>query len=468
MNSASGPRTQKQKQRNDEMLTEKLRKRTRKNNKIIFLPDASSPFPQIPTPTKRHSLQLQDDDLVVMEKCLDEDGDTAVTPRISLCSNAISTSPSLSSLMDADHESSDYELHQSAGCPPCGTPVEREVLPTIVVLPDIETVRTVFCVIFLVVATAFGGDSPFFEFQLDENGSNQSSDTQAVLLPDLPTISAQPEVMDLSRYLNDTAALNIDPVPLGVSVSRRALSKSFGLPGMGFLWTSRNKQHRFLTPTYDVYPDMPRYPGAPGLLLSCREEVSNNAPWSLFGKIEAKKKPMLEYRGEYKCYVVGQMTREEFTAQESSVKQTWGIKIAKHKRYSVYRDMRARMTLRLRYNNEPTEREIIEESELINGRKYASPLTSDDVIDAFERGDEHIKIVKIVCVSYSHRRAQEFLNAQTNLEAVDAASRACKDTTVGNMRKNISTIRPSTNVKKARLVWSDDSSESESDSYAEY
>lgn len=66
-------------------------------------------------------------------------------------------------------------------------------------------------------------------------------------------------------------------------------------------------------------PEMPRYPDAPGLLLSCREEVCNSGPWVLLGKIEGQKKPLLEYRGEYKCYVVGQMTSDEFTAQDLSV-----------------------------------------------------------------------------------------------------------------------------------------------------
>jgi len=75
------------------------------------------------------------------------------------------------------------------------------------------------------------------------------------------------------------------------------------------------------------------------------------------------------------------------------VKQVWGEKIAKHKKYRVYRSLRARMTLRKKFSlqntdREPTIEEIGEEAALIKSSAYVSSLTQQDVVEAFERGDE--------------------------------------------------------------------------------
>ena len=84
---------------------------------------------------------------------------------------------------------------------------------------------------------------------------------------------------------------------------------------MGFLWESKDGNYRFLTPEYDVNPEMPRTPGAPGLLLSCRQELSDGKTWTLFVKVQGEKKVKLNYAGEYICKLVGNLTAAEFASQ---------------------------------------------------------------------------------------------------------------------------------------------------------
>jgi len=90
---------------------------------------------------------------------------------------------------------------------------------------------------------------------------------------------------------------------------------------MGFLWVSKSKRNplRIMIPTYEVNPEMPRAPGEPGILLSCREEMCKGGPWTLFVKVEGLKKARWDYAGEYTCQTVGKMSKEEFQAQDAAV-----------------------------------------------------------------------------------------------------------------------------------------------------
>ena len=176
---------------------------------------------------------------------------------------------------------------------------------------------------------------------------------------------------------------------------------------MGFLWVSKSKRNplRIMMPTYEVNPEMPRAPGEPGILLSYREEMCKDGPWTLFVKVEGLKESRWDYAGEYISEAVGKMSKEDFQSQDAAVcrsflvsslaltyilqvKKTWGDKIARHKKYPVYRSLRARITLRKTVGREPTDEEVADEAGLIRSKDYTSSLTCKDVIRAFERGEE--------------------------------------------------------------------------------
>jgi len=70
------------------------------------------------------------------------------------------------------------------------------------------------------------------------------------------------------------------------------------------------------------------------------------------------------------------------------VKKVWGKKIAKHKRHLVYRNLRARITIRKANGRDPTDEETADEAARIKSKGYTSSLTWKDVVKAFERGEE--------------------------------------------------------------------------------
>jgi hypothetical protein len=87
------------------------------------------------------------------------------------------------------------------------------------------------------------------------------------------------------------------------------------------LWVSKSKHNplRVIMPTYEVNPEMPRAPGEPGILLSCREEMCKDGPWTLFVKVEGLKDVRWDYAGEYTCRTVGKMSKEDFQLQDAAV-----------------------------------------------------------------------------------------------------------------------------------------------------
>jgi len=90
---------------------------------------------------------------------------------------------------------------------------------------------------------------------------------------------------------------------------------------MGLLWVSKSKRNplRVMMPTYEVNPEMPRAPGEPGILLSCREEMCKNGPWTLFVKVGGIKAVRWNYAGEYVSQTVGRMSKEDFHSQDAAV-----------------------------------------------------------------------------------------------------------------------------------------------------
>jgi len=126
---------------------------------------------------------------------------------------------------------------------------------------------------------------------------------------------------EVSKYMEGASAYIIHPPPKPPTVSRTCLTETYGLPGMGLLWTSKDKRYRFLLPTYGVNPEMPRSAGMPGLLLSCRDEICDGLPWTLFIPIVEEKKARWIYCGEYIGEMVGSLSPEDFTNHDQKARK---------------------------------------------------------------------------------------------------------------------------------------------------
>lgn len=170
---------------------------------------------------------------------------------------------------------------------------------------------------------------------------------------------------------------------------------------------SKDKRHRFLVPTYNLNSAMPSAAGAPGLLLSCRKEMCDGLAWTLFIPVVEEKKARWIYAGEYIGETVGLLSPEDFRNHDQEVRNfqfllsdlsplILSVVIFSAKRSlgredsktPVYCALRARMTLRLGGSSDPTDLEVENEVARIKRNGYTSNLTGQDVIAAFERGDE--------------------------------------------------------------------------------
>ncbi|KAF5317323.1 hypothetical protein D9611_003577 [Ephemerocybe angulata] len=156
---------------------------------------------------------------------------------------------------------------------------------------------------------------------------------------------------------------------------------------------------------------MPAAPGEPGLLLCGRTELLDGT-WSLFIRVfDLKGKGATlkrwRYAGEYESTVVGDLGASDFAKMDAKVKETWGKKIAYHKKQAAYVEMRARITLR-KEGKAVTKANVDKEKGNIKDLpKAKSKVTVQDVVDAFSAGEEVIPIIRMVCVSYNHAFAQE-------------------------------------------------------------
>lgn len=156
---------------------------------------------------------------------------------------------------------------------------------------------------------------------------------------------------------------------------------------------------------------MPSQPGDPGLVFASRHEILSNPPWTLFCK-RVKKKTVWWYLGEYECVRVGTMTADDFKAQPiivcifllaahffithqiHKVQREWAKQLLKRKKIEVYVSMRARIALRLAsiipIDNKEEEARIVQKEVKAVKASKGRPVSEEDIIDAFCRGDEVI------------------------------------------------------------------------------
>ncbi|KAF9461887.1 hypothetical protein BDZ94DRAFT_1323092 [Collybia nuda] len=225
-------------------------------------------------------------------------------------------------------------------------------------------------------------------------------------------IMVKPEALRLpdatvSEYLKGCARLPINPAPKKLLVSRQFIGEMYGGSQFTLLATSTDKSRNFIFPTPDINPDMPTIPGNPGLLLSCRREMTQ-VICTLFSRNETKP-ARWEYIGEYESRLLRQLSALEFTQQTQAMKNAWAKKIIKVKKWPVYTGIRARIFLRKdgqALTDENVEAEILR---ITSKATQSGALNASDVIKALERGEEQLDIIRMTCVSYDHRFVKDII-----------------------------------------------------------
>ncbi|KAJ7258417.1 hypothetical protein B0H12DRAFT_1109857 [Mycena haematopus] len=232
-------------------------------------------------------------------------------------------------------------------------------------------------------------------------------------------------------YLTHTPALPIDPAPnADFYVSRKFLLNEFGVLNQTFLGYFKStdaddgRRRGAIFPQPFLNPFLPRAPGEPGLIFASRFEIvgdHDGMPWALFCKPSVKGKPKVvwRYMGDYRNRHCGDLTAEQFKRQEVEVQQQWGKLILKSKKVPTYVAMRARIALRKAnidfVRGDATEALEIAEITRRGGKGKPHPVSADDIVRAFGRGEERIGIIKLECVSYNHGLVEDMERREAGL-----------------------------------------------------
>ncbi|KAF9461886.1 hypothetical protein BDZ94DRAFT_1323091 [Collybia nuda] len=204
----------------------------------------------------------------------------------------------------------------------------------------------------------------------------------------------------VAKYLQGFPHLNIKPTPVSHYFSRKLIWKAYGGSMITLLSRSTDQSRDFIFPTPDSNPHMPTTPGYPGLLLSCRRDMTEYI-CTMFSRAFLKP-AQWEYMGEYRSQLAGQLTPYTFRQQTQATKDAWAHKLRTARKWPVYTAIRARIYLRKK-KKALTDENIQAEIERITEKgTEGGSLTDRDVIDALERGDEQIDIIRMTCVSYDY------------------------------------------------------------------
>ncbi|KAJ7093402.1 hypothetical protein B0H15DRAFT_1020792 [Mycena belliarum] len=228
-----------------------------------------------------------------------------------------------------------------------------------------------------------------------------------------PRIKADPVDLPpdvISAYLDDAVPLEIKPPPTGIpSFQRPALNKRFGGGGVKCVITFTKapltgRLAVFANP--DMNPYLPHSAGAPGLLFSVSLEMTRGGPKAAFSRISHKTPISWAYLGEYTIEVVGKLTPQQFDAQSPAFRDAWAEKITV-KKSGDYRAMRARIGLR-------RAGLAVSDTGAENIRRGSGmPITKDDVLLAFRRGEEAINVVRMTCLTYDRAFVEVLREALT-------------------------------------------------------
>ncbi|KAJ7302803.1 hypothetical protein DFH08DRAFT_945505 [Mycena albidolilacea] len=293
-----------------------------------------------------------------------------------------------------------------------------------------------------------------------------------------------------SIYLKDLPNFDIAPAPSNFLVPRKFLLDIFGVLNQTFIGYFKfhvNHDHDArrrgaIFPQPDLNPLLPDAPGAPGLIFASRFEiVDREIAWALFCKRKSDGgKIVWRYMGQYENTHSGDMTAEQFKSQAAgaspfflnaflmfeTVKQQWGKLLLKSKKVETYIAMRARIALRKAgvafVPGDAIEKREMEEVTRRGGRPL--PVGVGDIVEALERGDESIGIIKLECVSYDHELAADMarrhegwaLSLRAGAKAQPGA--AVTNTSKGKgRRKNTRIAKPATHYSSSEASPDSDS-----------
>ncbi|KAH9913061.1 uncharacterized protein B0H18DRAFT_825355, partial [Fomitopsis serialis] len=157
----------------------------------------------------------------------------------------------------------------------------------------------------------------------------------------------------------------------------------------------------FMCLVLELNPHAPVNPGDPGLFFGTRRaDGEGDFERSIFRVfVRVQDKPALwGYMGQYRMYVSESLTSDEFALQPLAVRRTWGQDILEKSWGDV---VMFRVGFRKEHHREPSRDEIsavVEDKDRVVAARRK--VTWEDIVAAYERGEEAIGVWAMKCVSY--------------------------------------------------------------------
>ncbi|KIM73287.1 hypothetical protein PILCRDRAFT_731253 [Piloderma croceum F 1598] len=199
---------------------------------------------------------------------------------------------------------------------------------------------------------------------------------------------------------------------LDATFSRQYTTDTYGgnmihtFPTIAQKHVDRHGLRDFMFLNLDFNPYAPQIPGSPGLFFECEMYTKERRIQRVFTRHAAGK---WQLQGLYELVPCLSLTKDEWRAQKQSVRNTWHKNIHEQ---GYGRNVRARITLRDQLGREPKVVEV-EEAIKDKGNKFKT-ISVDDVVRAYDCGDEAIAVWCMKCVGYD----EEF--QRTNIDGFAA------------------------------------------------
>ncbi|KAH7884645.1 hypothetical protein F5I97DRAFT_1483038 [Phlebopus sp. FC_14] len=201
----------------------------------------------------------------------------------------------------------------------------------------------------------------------------------------------------LSLIGYQTLDIKLPPSILGATTTREFTSRVWGgntlsiFPKIGKEFTHGLDDFMYLNTLFN--PHAPRWPGAPGLLFTLRDDGDD---WPRIQRVIICLRPgVWQYVGQYKMTSTPPLTADEWRAQSSKIKKLLATSLARKKDDG---GLKARIVLRRRLQREPSPGEF--EQAIRSGKKFQS--TPEEILQAFNEGRTIIHVWCMKCVGYDH------------------------------------------------------------------
>ncbi|KAJ7123201.1 hypothetical protein C8R44DRAFT_785533 [Mycena epipterygia] len=260
------------------------------------------------------------------------------------------------------------------------------------------------------------------------------------------------------------AGIEVDPYPVeleadvrDISVRRDFMRIHYGgnsraaFPAISEEWYTKTGHRYFMYPNLVQNPDSPMFPGAPGLFLDAagRSARDCTVEWTS-GTYKVLTRLGTNdnlYMGEYAIRPADSLTLEEWTAQASTMQNRWCANLAKK---DWGRITRMRIALRRQLGRNPTFEEV--KAAMESNRKFTY-ITSDDIAEAFNKGDEQLAVWTMECVGYDEQFQRDLVRQITGWIPPPRKTKAQKKS---KTKKVVSTPRTKPTGRRSVTVESED------------